>query len=192
MKDLGPPLVYQASFTTRECIGSSYADPSPLEPGVWLTPGMATLIAPPETDPGFAAVLDEDGETWQVVEDSRGAVYDISNGSARTWEALGTLPSGFTKLPWPGPYYIWVDGKWSLDEKAEVESLRQAAVSKRDSLLAVAALRIAPLQDAVDLGKASPAKIALLKKWKEYRVDLDDVPEQQNYPLAISWPTEPS
>ena len=72
------------------------------------------------------------------------------------------------------------------------EELLVLASAERDRRLTVAAIRIAPLQDAVDLGKGTPAKTALLKKWKEYRIDLDDVPDQAGYPGAINWPDEPS
>ncbi|PQZ87674.1 MULTISPECIES: tail fiber assembly protein [Pseudomonas] len=71
------------------------------------------------------------------------------------------------------------------------EELSAAALSKRDSLLATAAVRIAPLQDAADLGRSTPEKAALLKKWKEYRVDVDDVPSQSGFPHNIAWPDQP-
>ena len=45
----------------------------------------------------------------------------------------------------------------------------------RDALLAVAALRIAPLQDALDLGAATDADVATLKAWKQYRVAVNRV-----------------
>ncbi len=72
------------------------------------------------------------------------------------------------------------------------EELSAMAMAQRDQALAVAAIRIAPLQDAMDLGKATPAKTALLKKWKEYRIDLDDVPDQEGFPQVIDWPVAPS
>lgn len=66
-----------------------------------------------------------------------------------------------------------------------------AARAERDKLLAYATLRINPLQDAVDLGRATEEKKSLLKKWKEYRMDLDDVVSQPGFPEAILWPKEP-
>lgn len=71
------------------------------------------------------------------------------------------------------------------------EQLSTAARAERDRLLTYAALRINPLQDAVDLGRATEEKKALLNKWKEYRVDLDDVVSQPGFPEAIAWPKEP-
>ena len=72
------------------------------------------------------------------------------------------------------------------------EELLALANAERDRRLTVAAIRIAPLQDAADLGKTTPAKTALLKKWKEYRIDLDDVPDQEGFPGVIDWPVAPS
>lgn len=71
------------------------------------------------------------------------------------------------------------------------EQLSTSARDERDRLLMYATLRINPLQDAVDLGRATEEKKSLLKKWKEYRVDLDDVVSQPGFPEAISWPKEP-
>jgi len=39
--------IYHYHPTTLEYIGPGTADPSPLEPGVWLVPGYATAIDPP-------------------------------------------------------------------------------------------------------------------------------------------------
>lgn len=55
---------------------------------------------------------------------------------------------------------------------AYLKSLQPSPVLQRDSLMAVATVAIAPLQDAVDLDEATAAEVTLLKKWKKYRVDL--------------------
>ncbi|MGY2377081.1 tail fiber assembly protein [Pseudomonas sp. SDO524_S393] len=69
--------------------------------------------------------------------------------------------------------------------------LADFALAKRDQLLSVATIRIAPLQDAVDLGRATPEVIVKLKQWKGYRVDLNEIDLQDGFPLAIDWPTAP-
>lgn len=71
------------------------------------------------------------------------------------------------------------------------EQILQAANAQRDSLLAVAALRIAPLQDAVDLDEATAADKANLLLWKRYRVAVNRVPDQAGYPVTIDWPPQP-
>lgn len=71
------------------------------------------------------------------------------------------------------------------------EELAMTAFAQRDQMLAVAAIRIAPLQDAVDLGRATPDAIARLQQWKGYRVDLNEIDLQENFPLVVSWPVAP-
>ncbi|KJK22166.1 hypothetical protein UB46_23825 [Burkholderiaceae bacterium 16] len=59
----------------------------------------------------------------------------------------------------------------------------------RDTLLVVAALRIAPLQDASDLGTATDADVATLKAWKQYRVAVSRVDLSST---DIMWPIPPA
>ena len=59
-------------------------------------------------------------------------------------------------------------------------------------LLEDAALRIAPLQDAVDIDEATEDEIASLKDWKKYRVALNRIPDQPGYPQSIDWPAVPA
>lgn len=65
------------------------------------------------------------------------------------------------------------------------------ALAQRDGLLAIATARIAPLQDAVDLDQATAAEIALLKKWKQYRVALNRIQDQAGFPASVDWPIAP-
>jgi len=71
------------------------------------------------------------------------------------------------------------------------DQLMDRVTREIDSLLTAAALRIAPLQDAVDIGDASDKDIADLKAWKQYRVALSRVPGQPGFPEVINWPSEP-
>ncbi|KWT89366.1 phage tail fiber assembly protein [Variovorax sp. WDL1] len=67
----------------------------------------------------------------------------------------------------------------------------EQVIAQRDALLALAAIRIAPLQDAVDLGDASPAEEAALVAWKQYRVKLNRINQQPGYPGSVTWPEAP-
>jgi hypothetical protein len=58
--------------------------------------------------------------------------------------------------------------------------------AERDSRLSLAAIRIAPLQDAVDLGKASKQDSDLLLAWKTYRIDVNRTDLKNP-----SWPSVP-
>lgn len=71
------------------------------------------------------------------------------------------------------------------------EQMLQAASIKRDELLAIAALRIAPLQDAIDLGESTNSDEVRLTLWKKYRVAVNRVTEQPDYPCEVTWPTPP-
>ncbi|MFL1526833.1 tail fiber assembly protein [Pseudomonas sp. O230] len=99
---------------------------------------------------------------------------------------LVTIDGGFQVLPPPEPPEPELPPEPTLDE------LKARASMQRDELLRVAALRIAPLQDAVDLEDATAAETALLKKWKQYRVLLNRVADQPGYPLNIDWPALPA
>ena len=73
-----------------------------------------------------------------------------------------------------------------------LEEIKTLALGRRDYLLSIAAIRIAPLQDAVDLEEGTLSDAASLKKWKQYRVAVNRVPDQSGFPKNIEWPTEPS
>lgn len=68
------------------------------------------------------------------------------------------------------------------------EILARNAVT-RDLLLATAAARIAPLQDAVELAVATEAETAALMQWKRYRVDVNRIDLSAASP---GWPSEPA
>ncbi|PZW76592.1 virus tail fiber assembly protein lambda gpK [Pseudomonas sp. 2848] len=51
---------------------------------------------------------------------------------------------------------------------------------------------IGALQDAVDLGEATPEEEAKLLEWKRYRIALIRAPNQPGYPTEIDWPAPPA
>ena len=106
--------------------------------------------------------------------------------------------SAFCKQPSPaGKMLSAVDGRpaWidlPQPEPPTAEELAVAAAAQRDELLALAAIRIAPLQDAVDLDEATGAETAALTAWRRYRIALNRLPDQPGYPSEISWPEAPA
>lgn len=94
----------------------------------------------------------------------------------------------------PDNYHSWDNEKnrWVLSDEAATQQKKDAITSannKKESLMAAAAVEIAPLQDAVDLGMASDEEKSLLNKWKVYRVLLNRI----DTALApdINWPEKP-
>lgn len=55
---------YQFDPATGRFAGFTVADLSPLEPGIYLVPASATLVAPPQTGPGQYVVFRD--EAWHV------------------------------------------------------------------------------------------------------------------------------
>ncbi|ENL1746192.1 tail fiber assembly protein, partial [Salmonella enterica] len=75
---------------------------------------------------------------------------------------------------------------WVKDAAAEIAAqLRQAEETKK-RLLQMASEKIAPLQDAVDLGIATDDEKAQLDEWKKYRVLVNRV-----YTTNPDWPDVP-
>jgi len=66
---------------------------------------------------------------------------------------------------------------------------RQRAELKRDELLQVAAIRIAPLQDAIEVGMSTPEMISRLTAWKKYRIALSEIEIGAS---NVDWPETPS
>lgn len=87
---------------------------------------------------------------------------------------------------------------WSqLITAAQIEAEELAAAVKA-AQSQIAAKRLAAdgmvstLQDAVDLGEATPEEEAKLLEWKRYRIALIRVPNQPGYPKVIDWPVPPT
>ncbi len=69
------------------------------------------------------------------------------------------------------------------------EELIVRAETQKSALMAAASNILAPLQDAVDLGKATDAEKALFTAWREYRVSLMRI--DTDSATDIVWPEQP-
>ncbi len=87
---------------------------------------------------------------------------------------------------------LYADDVFSPPPGPSADQLASTAIVQRDELLRTAAIRIAPLQDAVDIGEATAAEEQQLLAWKKYRVALNRITEQPGFPTAIEWPDVPS
>ncbi|EKY9179988.1 tail fiber assembly protein [Salmonella enterica] len=178
--------IFNLRSDTNEFIGAGDAY---IPPHTRL-PANCTDIAPPDIPASHIAVFDAGTQTWSLREDHRSeTVYDTTTGNQIYISAPGPLPENVTSVSPDGEYQKW-DGKaWVKDEAAETAArLREAEGTKR-RLLQMASGKIAPLQDAVDLGIATDDEKAQLDEWKKYRVlvnrvdtanpDWPDVPVSQ-------------
>ncbi len=178
--------IYNLSSVTNEFIGKGDGY-IPANTGL---PAYSTDIAPPTTKDGFVAVFNFDSGKWSLVEDHREkVVYDIHTGESTTINQLGKLPDDVVSIA-PAGYFVKWDGEtWVNDPDAEKTAQTTQVIQQKESLLTLAASKIAPLQDAVDLDIATEAEAALLLAWKKYRILLNrinpyDAPD-------IKWPPMP-
>lgn len=192
LPDVVPPVVCNVHRGTGEFMGFSPADPSPLEPGVWVFPAYSYQIEPPELQPGFVSLINRDDNGWEVVADHRGAtVYTTDTGEPRQWQALGDLPEGYTLQAPETAFDTWEGDKWVVDEPARDEVLRSVAYRKQTLANQFATGRINTLQDAVELGMATDDEAAALPAWKAYRVRLNRLDISTAAPADDDWPASP-
>lgn len=108
-------------------------------------------------------------------------------------EGVQALTAGLWVLVEPNGFEI-VDAPTPEEPAPHVptpEEISSDALGQRDYLLGVAALRIAPLQYAVDLDMATPTELSRIREWKKYSVELNRVQDQTGFPSEIEWPVEP-
>lgn len=93
---------------------------------------------------------------------------------------------------------VGVDEWYCLDNPPDPVSLpltfkelEMKAKDDRDKLLAIAANRMGPLQDAVDTDNATADELEYLKLWKQYRIALNRIDKQDGFPQVIDWPVTP-
>jgi hypothetical protein len=181
------PTVCHVSPLTGEFVGLGIADPSPLEPDVWLIPAGAHLGDAPIVFADSAAVWSADEATWHQVSDYRGrTIYNKDTREASVQEVLGELPESFTLLAPMTDFDVW-RGKWVLDVEARNAALTNQARLKKSLLIQCAAGMVSTLQFAVDKGIATDSEVAALDAWRTYGVLLNRVEPAPE----IEWPNSP-
>ncbi|EAM8770233.1 tail fiber assembly protein [Salmonella enterica] len=177
--------IFNLRSDTNEFIGAGDAY---IPPHTGL-PANCTDIAPPDIPSSHIAVFDAETQTWSLQEDHRGeTVYDTTTGNQMYISEPGPLPENATSVSPGGGYKKW-DSKtqvWVNDEAAEAAARLREAEGTKNRLLQIASEKIAPLQDAVDLGIATDDEKAQLDEWKKYRVLVNRV--DTTNPV---WPEQP-
>lgn len=121
----------------------------------------------------------------------------------RLIESLHEIPEGAV----PVSEDLWfrltqeTDCLWKIDANGVIakhpaappsdQDLIARALVQRDRLLGFAAVRIAPLQYAVDRGEATPEEESRLRDWQTYCIDLNRIESQMDFPRKIEWPITP-
>jgi len=82
----------------------------------------------------------------------------------------------------------WGDTPHYFPTDAELLEAAQERVSRE---LRRANSEVTKYQDRVDIDDASDLDIAMLRAWKTYRVGLNRLPDQANYPHQLTWPVAP-
>ncbi|EAT1306484.1 tail fiber assembly protein [Salmonella enterica] len=177
--------IFNLRSDTNEFIGAGDAY---IPPHTGL-PANCTDIAPPDIPASHIAVFDAETETWSLKEDHRGeTVYDTITGNQVYISTPGPLPENVTSVSPGGEYQKW-DSKarvWVNDEAAEAAARLREAEGTKSRLLQMAAEKIAPLQDAVDLEIATDDEKVQLDEWKKYRVLVNRVDTTNP-----DWPQKP-
>ncbi|EBD7983148.1 tail fiber assembly protein [Salmonella enterica] len=176
--------IFNLRSDTNEFIGAGDAY---IPPHTGL-PANCTDLAPPDIPSSYIAVFDAETQTWSLQEDHRGeTVYDTTTGNQVYISEPGPLPENVTSVSPDGEYQKW-DGKaWVKDEAAETAARLREAEGTKSRLLQMAAEKIAPLQDAVDLEIATDDEKARLDEWKKYRVRVNRVDTSNP-----AWPEKPA
>ncbi|EIL9419353.1 tail fiber assembly protein [Salmonella enterica] len=175
--------VYNLRSDTNEFIGAGDAY---IPPHTGL-PANCTDIAPPDIPASHIAVFDAETETWRLHEDHRGeTVYDTTTGNQVYISSPGPLPENVTSVSPDGEYQKWNGKAWVKDEAAEKAARLREAEGTKNRLLQIASEKIAPLQDAVDLGEATDKEKASLLAWRKYRVLVNRVDTTNP-----DWPQKP-
>ena len=156
--------------------------------------------------PDFVLVLEDDmGNDWYELQknfedDTLKILFDEDNRIVSYSFDVSTLTPthlSIAEIPYenlPNDFFANITNYFFINEKIEPEILKHegkctATESKKQVLLSEASNMIAPLQDAVELEIATDEEIALLKKWKKYRVLLNRI--NPSLELDDDWPHKP-
>ena len=181
----GWAIVYNVNSQTGEYLGATYQF---LPVGVGL-PAHSYLDTPKSVDDDRAIVRQDD--KWTYPTDYRGkTIYSTETGAESTVKNIGDIPAGFTLLKPNSEFDSWNGKKWVLDKDKQHQYEIAIAQSQKSQLLKEANNEISNFQDAVDSEIATEQQVEILKKWKKYRFELNQI--DVNTAPDIDWPEKPN
>ena len=179
--------VYHISDDTGELVG---VEELSIPPHTGL-PACSTQRSPPEIAAGETAVFNAAAGQWSLIEDHRvQIVYSTASGEPVEISALGELPAGVTTKAPAGSYQKWDGENWVNDAEAKHQAEVSSAIELLTELMREANAKIAPLNDAVELGIQTDEEVMQLTEWKKYRVALSRI-DTSTAP-DIAWPEIPA
>ncbi len=131
-------------------------------------------------------------DTLKIAYDKNNIIVDVNT------DVTGMNPEGLNVVELPNTTAnrrADTSGNWMYQDGQVIkriytrDELITQVENEKTRLLAEAATKIAPLQDAVDIGVSTEAEAALLLKWKKYRVKLNRL--DTNKAPDIAWPERP-
>ncbi|MEI8244350.1 MAG: hypothetical protein WCI51_00885 [Lentisphaerota bacterium] len=124
---------YSFSSVTKEYTGVGEAKLSPLEKNVYLLPGRATFIEPPQAGENEVAIWN--GQAWEIKQDFRGeTVYDTATGEPFAICDIGPLRGGVTPTVPPRlKQYYSHDGVAWIPNESKRAALLEMAKNKIDA-----------------------------------------------------------
>jgi hypothetical protein len=109
--------IYNYHPEYKHFIGTSVADESPLEPGIYLIPAHATDIKPPTCESNQIQIFNE--TSWDIVEDKRGTYYSTKTLQViENYNPLETPENATKEQPpeIPEGYKLTWNDKWILEK----------------------------------------------------------------------------
>lgn len=165
---------------------------------------MEEINENPMTDESQALVVDPTTDIRYAVIDGQNVVNVIMWDGSETPNETSATPfrdsfgqSILVELPHGsqvGPGWTYVGGQFVAPPVAPPPPMTAGeAQAMKTNLIAHASVMIAPLQDMVDLGEATPEEEAALLAWKRYRIALTRITSTTTgWPASIVWPEMPA
>lgn len=113
--------IYHFDSETGEFTGQTVANKDPKR-GRPIVPAYSTLVPPPETTAGEAAVWNDDNGVWSVVEDHRGKTVYAGWESAGVVDYIGPIRDGHSLSQGDKPQSV-INAERAGDIKTELQAL---------------------------------------------------------------------
>jgi hypothetical protein len=185
-------LIHQYDNHNGQYHSSRLADADPRHPERWLIPAFSTTETMPErtalTWPFYVE------GAWTLLPDFRGRIlYRQDTGEAAEILVAGQTPAehGLTEIPRPSEDHTWQGNGWQIDPAVIAQKQRVAAMAEFERRMTLARAKNAGKADAYAAGLLSEVEIDRFRLWSAYQLALVRAIEQDGFPDAVVWPTEP-